>query len=176
MKHQPFEEWLLNETPLTPEQKRELDLHVRSCVYCSALLETGAALRSVKMVAPAEGFTARFQARLAERKLVERRRRVWGSILFLAGGLFFLLWLAAPSLFRFLASPDVWIAGLVEWGIFLITTLLAMTQAGEVLLHVIPGFVPPFAWMIVISAFAGISLIWSVSIWRFTRVSARSVK
>ena len=114
--------------------------------------------------------TARFQARLAERKLVERRRRVWGSILFLAGGLFFLLWLAAPSLFRFLASPDVWIAGLVEWGIFLITTLLAMTQAGEVLLHVIPGFVPPFAWMIVISAFAGISLIWSVSIWRFTRV------
>jgi hypothetical protein len=45
-----------------------------------------------------------------------------------------------------------------------------MTQAGEVLLRVIPGFVPPFAWMIIISAFAGISLLWIVSIWRFTRV------
>lgn len=171
MKHQPFDEWLLNETPLTPEQKRELDLHVRSCIHCSALLETGAALRSVKMAAPAPGFTARFQARLAERRLAERRRRLWGSILFLIGGAGMLLWLAGPSLFAFLASPEVWIAGLVEWGIFVITTLQAMTQAGEVLLHVVPGFVPPFAWLVLGSALAGVSLIWFVSIWRFTRVS-----
>jgi len=170
MKHQPFEEWLLNETPLTHDQKRELDLHVRSCAYCSALAETGVVLHSVRMVAPAEGFTARFQARLAERKLAERRRRAWGTILFLVGGLSFLLWLAGPSIFAFLSSPASWIASLVEWGIFLVTTLNAMTQAGEVLLHVIPGFVPPFAWMIIISAFAGISLLWTVSIWRFTRV------
>lgn len=170
MKHQPFEEWLLNETPLSHAQKRELDLHVRSCAYCSALLETEKVLHSVKLVAPAEGFTARFQARLAERRLADRRRRVWGSILFLLGGLLFLLWLAAPSLFTFIASPQVWIAGLVEWGIFIITTVQAMTQAGSVLLRVIPDFVPPFVWLILLSAFAGISLIWSVSIWRFTRV------
>jgi len=170
MKHQPFEEWLLNETSLTMEQKRELDLHVRSCAYCSALMETGVALHSVKMVAPADGFTARFQARLAERKIANHRRRVWGAILFLIGGLSFLLWLAAPSLFAFLSSPATWIAGLVEWGIFLVTTFQAMTQAGEVLLHVVPSFVPPFAWMIIVSALAGISLLWAVSIWRFTRV------
>ena len=170
MNHQPFEEWLLNETPLTPEQKRELDLHSRSCAYCSALVETGMVLHSVKMVAPAEGFTARFQARLAERKLADHRRRVRGAILFLIGGLSFLLWLAAPSIFAFLSSPAAWIASLVEWGIFLITTFQAMSQAGEVLLKVLPGFVPPFAWMIIISAFAGISLLWSVSIWRFIRV------
>jgi flagellar biosynthesis protein FliQ len=170
MKHQPFEEWLLNETPLTPEQKRELDLHARSCAYCSALLETGMVLRSVKVVAPAEGFTARFQARLAERRLADRRRRIWGMGLFLIGGLSFLLWLAGPSIFRFLSSPEVWIAAFVEWGIFLITTLQAMTQAGEVLLHVIPGFVPPFVWLILASGLAGVSLLWSVSIWRFTRV------
>jgi len=170
MKHQPFEEWLLNETPLTPEQKRELDLHVRSCAFCSALVETEMILRSARMVAPAEGFTARFQARLVERKLANHRRRVWGAILFLIGGLSFLLWLAGPSLFAFLSSPAAWIAGLVEWGIFLITTFQAMSQAGEVLLQILPGFVPPFAWMIIISALAGISLLWVVSIWRFTRV------
>lgn len=170
MKHQPFEEWLLNETPLSRDQKRELDLHIRSCAYCSALLETGKVLRSVKPVAPADGFTARFQARLAERRLADRRRRVWGSVLFLLGGMLFLLWLAAPSLFSFIASPQVWIAGLVEWGIFIITTVQAMTQAGSVLLRVIPDFVPPFVWLILVSAFAGFSLIWSVSIWRFTRV------
>lgn len=170
MKHQPFEEWLLNETPLTPEQKRELDLHVRSCAYCSALIETGVVLRSVKMVAPADGFAARFQARLAERRLADRRRRVWGAILFLLGGLSVLAWLAGPSVLRFLSSPEVWIASIVEWGIFLVTTFQAMSQAGEVFLNILPGFVPPFAWMILASAFAGISLIWSISIWRFTRV------
>lgn len=171
MNHQPFEEWLLSdETPLTAEQKRELDLHVRSCVSCSALLETGMVLRSVKMVAPADGFTVRFQARLAKRRLADHRRRIWGAILFLVGGLSFLLWLAGPAILRFVSSPEVWIASFVEWGIFLITTFQAMSQAGEVLLKVVPGFVPPFAWMIIVSAFAGVCLLWSVSIWRFTRV------
>lgn len=170
MKHQPFEEWLLNDPPLTPEQKRELDLHVRSCAFCSALMETEVVLRSVKMVAPTEGFSARFQARLAERRLADRRRRVWGTILFLIGGLSVLAWLAGPSIMRFISSPEVWIASLVEWGIFLVTTFQAMSQAGEVFLNILPGFVPPFAWLILASAFAGISLIWSISIWRFTRV------
>jgi len=170
MNHQPFEEWLLNEQPLDPKQKHDLELHMRSCAYCAALAETGLELRSVKMVSPADGFTARFQVRLAERKLADRRRKFWGAILFLIGGLSFLLWMAGPSIFSFLSSPETWIATLVEWGIFLITTLQAMTQASEVLLRVVPGFVPPFAWMILVSAIAGISLLWSVSIWRFTRV------
>ena len=170
MNHQPFEDWLLNETPITPEQKREMDAHVRSCAYCAALAETGIALRSVKMVSPAEGFTARFQTKLAERKLVERRRKVWGAILFTLGGLGFLLWLASPSIFRLVSSPEAWIATLVEWGIFLITTLQAMGYASSVLLRVIPDFMPPFVWLVMASAFAGISLLWSVSIWRFVRV------
>lgn len=170
MNHRPFEDWLLNEAPITPEQKREMDAHVRSCAYCAALAETGIALRSVKVVAPAEGFTARFQTKLAERKLMEGRRKVWGAILFTLGGLGFLLWLASPSLSRLLVSPDAWIASVVEWGIFLITTLQAMGHAGFVLLRVIPDFMPPFVWMVLVSAFAGISLLWSVSIWRFVRV------
>jgi len=170
MSHQPFEDWLLNETPITPEQKRELDAHVLSCEYCAALLETGVVLRSVKMVAPAEGFTARFQTRLAEQKLAEKRRRVWGSILFLVFGLGLLGAYIGPPVASVLSSPESWVATLVSWGIFLITTLQAMTQAGEVMLQILPGFMPPFAWMIIVSAFAGFGLIWSVSIWRFTRV------
>jgi hypothetical protein len=170
MNHQPFEEWLLNEINLIPDQKRELDLHLRSCAHCAAISETGKVLNSAKMVLPPAGFTVRFQARLAERKLAERRRKIIGTILFTMGGLGFLLWLASPSLLRFLSSPEVWIATLVELGIFFMTTLQALSQAGSVLLRVIPDFVPPFAWIVLVSAFAGISLLWSVSIWRFVRV------
>lgn len=170
MKHQPFEEWLLNNTPLMPSQKRELDLHVRSCAYCSALLETEKVLQSAVMAVPAEGFAARFQARLAERRLAERRHRILGAVLFLLGGTGFLLWLLAPSLFAVFASPQAWVVLLVKWGIFLVTTLQAVTHAAVVMLRVIAEILPPFAWLVFLSAFAGMSLIWSISIWRFTRV------
>ena len=72
MNHQPFEEWLLNDKNLTPSETRELDLHLRTCVHCTALSATGLALRSANMIAPAAGFTLRFQQRLAAQKIAER--------------------------------------------------------------------------------------------------------
>jgi hypothetical protein len=170
MKHQPFEDWLLNDMHLTQEQKRELDMHVRSCTYCGALVETGIALKSVRKASPQPGFAARFEMRLAARKLAERRRRLWGTVLFSAGGLALLMWLVSPYLATFLAAPATWISALVEWVVFIITTMQALAQAGSVLLQVAPGFLSPFIWMILVSTFAGISLLWSISIWRFVRV------
>ena len=66
--HQPFEEWLLNDKNLTPAEKRELDLHLRTCTHCTALSATGLALRSAPVASPAAGFTLRFQQRLAAQK------------------------------------------------------------------------------------------------------------
>ena len=170
MNHQPFEEWLLNDKPITPEQKRELDVHLRTCSYCTALTETGIALKSVRKASPQAGFATRFQARLAERKLAERRRRLWGSVLFTFGGLALLLWLFSPYLLTFLSAPATWISAVVQWGVFVITTIDALAQAGSVFVRIIPEFLSPFAWMVLLSAFAGISLLWTVSIWRFVRV------
>ena len=169
MNHRPFEDWLLNDTPITPEQKRELDMHVRTCAYCTALVETGMALRTVKKASPQAGFTARFEARLAARKAAERRRRYLGSILFTAGGFALLIWLGSPYLLSFFSAPATWISAIVNWIVFVVTTVLALGQAGSVLLKVVPDFISPFAWMILISAVAGIGLLWTISIWRFVR-------
>ena len=170
MNHQPFEDWLLNDKPINQEQKRELDMHMRTCAYCAALAETGLALKSVKKASPKPGFTNRFQARLAERKLVEQRRRLWGSVLFTVGGLVLLMWLASPYLFSFLAAPATWIAAFVQWGVFIVTTIEALAQAGSVFIKIVPDFLSPFAWMVLLSTIAGVSLLWTVSIWRFVRV------
>jgi hypothetical protein len=170
MNHQPFEDWLLTDMPITHEQKRDLDLHVRTCAHCSAIAETGLALKSVKKVSPQSGFTMRFQARLAERKVAERRRKIWGTVLFTFGGLAMLMWLAAPVLASFISAPATWIAASVDWVVFVITTIQALAQAGSVFLRIIPDFLSPFAWMVILSAVAGVSLLWSVSIWRFVRV------
>ena len=170
MNHQPFEEWLLNEKLISPKERLDLDAHLRICSYCSALAETGKALRAVKKVSPAAGFSARFQARLVAQRAAELRRKRWGAILFTFGGLVMLMWIAGPYLAAFFAAPAAWIAALVEWGIYVITTLQAVGQAGSVLLRVLPGFVSPFVFMVLVSALAGIGLLWSVSIWRFVRV------
>jgi len=170
MNHQPFEDWLLNNIPITHEQKRDLDSHLRTCAYCAALVKTDKVLRTVKMASPANGFATRFQVRLAAQKAVDRRRRIAGSILFTLGGLALMGWVASPYLVTFFASPATWIAALVEFGVFLVTTFQATVQAGIVILNVLQGFLPPFAWMILLSTIAGVSLLWSVSIWRFVRV------
>ena len=107
---------------------------------------------------------------MSAQKAVNRRRKLLGSFLFIVMGLALMAWMVSPILATFLASPASWITALAEWGVFLLTTLQASAQAGVVILDVIQGFLPPFAWMIMISAVAGIGLLWSVSIWRFVRV------
>jgi hypothetical protein len=169
MNHQPFEEWLLSEKLIDPKEKLELDAHLRICSYCSALAETGKALHVVKKVSPATGFSIRFQARLAMQKAADQRRKRWGAVLFTFGGLVMLMWRLGPYLVSFFAAPATWIAALIEWAVFLITTLQAVTQAGSVLLRMLPGFLSPFVFMVLVSAFAGIGLLWSVSIWRFAQ-------
>jgi hypothetical protein len=160
----------LNETPITPEQKRDLDMHLRTCAYCTGLVETGMALKTVKKAVPQAGFTARFEARLTAHKAMERRRKYLGAILFTTGGFVLLMWLVFPYLLTFYSAPATWISGVVDWVIFLLTTLWALGQASPVFLEVVPDFLSPFAWMILISALAGIGLLWTISIWRFVRV------
>lgn len=169
MNHQPFEEWLLNNTTITREQKRELDAHVRTCAYCAALMKTDKVLRDLRLAAPASGFLSRFEARLAARKAEERKRKLFGLIFFALAGSALLIWAASPYFAGFFASPAGWISALVEWGMFLLTTLIASAQAGAVILDVLTRLLPPFAWLVLVSGAAGVSLFWSISIWRFSQ-------
>jgi hypothetical protein len=169
MNHQPFEDWLLTEKRISPQQKLDLDAHLRVCSYCSALAETGRALHTVKMVSPAAGFSARFQQRLALQRAAELRRKRWGAVLFTFGGLAMLLWLTGPYLASFVSSPATWIAAVIDWGVFVITTLQAVGQAGSVMLRMLPSFLSPFAVMVLFSGLAGFGLLWSISIWRFAQ-------
>lgn len=172
MNHLPFEEWLLNNNRITPEQQRDLDLHLRSCAYCSALVETAKVLNTTKMATPAPGFTMRFQTRLVERKIAERRRKLWGAALFTLGGFVLLMLAAGPYLVSFIASPATWISVVVGWLVFIGTTLFALIDAGAVILSIIPKFLSPFAWLVLLSTVAGVGLLWSVSIWRLTQQGA----
>lgn len=169
MNHQPFEIWLLDDKHLTTAEKGELNTHLRVCKTCSALAETGLALRSAKVAEPIAGFTLRFQEKLALQKVVERRQRLWGLIVLVVSGLGLLTWFASPYITTFLAAPIEWVTAGVGYLLYIFTSLSALTEVFQVFTRVLPNFIPPYVWMILFSAIAGFSLLWTVSIWRFAR-------
>ncbi len=169
MNHRPFEDWLLEDQPLDPAQKRELDGHLRTCKVCSAIAESNLALRSARVVAPVPGFTARWQERLVLARRAQRRRTLLGTLYFSLGGLLLLGLLAGPPLVALIDAPAEWISSMVHVLLFTYTTVMAVAEAGSVLCRVLPGFMPPFVWLVLLSTLSGLGLLWSVSIWRLMR-------
>jgi hypothetical protein len=167
MDHQPFEGWLLEPQPLTSEQKHGLNAHLQVCTSCRALAEVNLALKSVKVAAPAAGFTGRFKVRLAARRQVTRRRVAAGISLLAMGVTGAFLWFAWPVLMDLARSPvnllASWVSSLSSfWGI-----LQAILRAGAVLFKVAPGFVPAYIWAVILFAAGGWSLVWVVSLIKF---------
>ena len=169
MNHQPFEDWLLNDKKLTSEEKRELDAHLWVCPNCAAISETGFALRAARVISPASGFVVRFETRLAAQKIAERRRRLWGLFILILTGIGLFGWLAMPYILVFASAPVEWITTGIGYFLFVVTSLQVVAEMISVFLKIIPNILPPYAWMVFVSALAGFSLLWTVSIWRFSR-------
>ena len=100
---------------------------------------------------------------------VQRRRTLLGTLFFSLGGLLLLAFLAGPTLVSLIGSPAEWISAMVHTLLFFYTTTLAVGEASSVIFRVLPGFMPPFVWLVLLSTLSGLGLLWSVSIWRLMR-------
>lgn len=169
MNHRPFEDWLLEDRPLTSEQERELQSHLRVCSSCAAIAESNLALHSTRRASPAAGFAERFQPRLIQRRREQRWRQVIGSLVLVLGGVGLIYWLAGPWVQEMMRSPAEWITAAVGYFLFILTSIQTFSEVGRVLLRVIPHFVPPFGWVFLSLSVGGLTVLWMVSIWRFTR-------
>jgi len=169
MNHRPFEDWLLEDQPITSEQQRDLQAHLRVCTSCSAIAESNLALHSTRQVLPAAGFTERFQSRLVQRRREQRWRQVIGSLVLVLGGLGILYWVAGPAVEAMLRSPAEWITAAVGYGLFILTSIQALGEVGWVLLHVIPDFISPFGWTVLLFSVSALTIVWMASMARFAR-------
>lgn len=169
MNHRPFEDWLLDDQPLTLEQKRDLESHLRICTSCSAIAESNLDLHSTRLVSPKTGFKDRFQMRLAQRHREQRWRQIIGTLVLVIGGLGFTYWLAAPTILEALNSPAEWITTVIGYFLFILTSLQVLSEASTILLRVIPTFISPAGVVTAFLLFSGVSLLWIVSIWRVAR-------
>ena len=171
MDHRPFEDWLLEETPLNSEQKRDLNKHLRACTTSAALAEVNLALRSAKQAEPAAGFTERFQVRLVAEKLATRRRNAWGFVILTLSVVGVVTWAIWPMLKELAQSPvamfSSWTASLSA----LWASLQAIFRAGLVLIKVAPGFVPVYVWAVILVTGGGLSAAWVVSLMKYSKTT-----
>ncbi len=170
MDHRPFEDWLLAEQPLTTQQTRELTTHLQTCRSCSALAEVNLAFRSVRQADPAREFVSRFQVRLAARKQALRRRNALGFLLLTLSVAGLLTGLAWPVLRAAVESPVDMLASWLSSLVGLWASIQALIHAGSVLFRVAPGFVPGYIWAILLFGLTGWSLVWVLSLKKFTKI------
>lgn len=170
MDHRPYEDWLLNDERLAPDQDRDLRIHLRNCPECAALAKANMALRSAPVTAPAAGFTLRFQARLVAQRKVQFRRSLIGLSLLGIVGLGGLVWLFLPYLPYLRLTPGqlagLWISNLV----YLALTVRALAALGNTLLNVLVTLVPPFAWAFSLLMLGGLGFLWTISFRRAGKI------
>jgi hypothetical protein len=163
MDHRYYEEWLLNDERLTPEQDRDLRIHLRGCASCAMLARSNLALRAAPVAAPAEGFALRFQARLAAERKVQRRRTVIGSMLLTLTGAGLLFWILSPYIPYFTLAPSqmftLWLSNVI----YIALTVRTVGILGVTLLNIVGSFVPAYVWIISLALFGGFGFLLNVS-------------
>lgn len=166
MDHRPYEDWLFNDDlleqiALTPEQDRDLRAHLRNCPECTALAQANLTLRSATVSVPAEGFALRFQVRLAAQRKLQHRRSLIGLFLLAVVSLSGLFWLLFPYL-PYLALPpaqlaSLWIGNLV----YIALTARALSVLGNTILNVLGSLVPTYVWVLSIALLGGMGFLWA---------------
>jgi len=170
MDHRPFEDWLLNAQSLTAEENRQLNTHLQNCSSCTALAEVNLALKSVKMAAPAAGFTDRFQMRLEAQKKALHRRNFWGFLVLTFSVFSGLVWMALPFIKSLIQSPVDLLASWLSTVVSILASTQALFQGGRVILKVLPGFIPVYIWIVALLVVGGWSLLWVLSLKKFIKI------
>jgi hypothetical protein len=171
MNHRPFEDWLLDNQPLTPAQKQELKNHLKTCASCTALTEVDLALKSTSRVAPRAGFTERFQLRLVAERKKHHTRQLWGFGLL---GLIILL-SAGVVIFEFYTtwedSPvQILLAGM-SWLVTMFSSVRTYGSIGFILLKVIARIIPLSLWLVAAGGGFMVIFVWATSLWKLSYAS-----
>jgi len=169
MNHRPFEDWLLDDQTLDQQQERELQAHLRNCDSCSSIAESNLALHTQRLLPPVSGFEERFLVRLKKRRSEQRWHQIIGTVVLVFGGLGLLYWITSPLIAEVLLSPAAWITTVVGYFLFVLNSIQVLGEVGSILLQVLPPFITPAGWLVISSVFAGLSLLWTVSMLRVAR-------
>lgn len=176
MEHQPFENWILSENPLSSSQTTDLHDHLAICSHCRLIKEGVSSVedlfKSSTFESPSPGFTHRFEIMAAQRKEEARRLQSY----------FFLGWTLVVTVLvsigyittlMLTSSPEEVISGLM-------TSTINMAFQFDTMLHLLKTWAQIIPLPITLAIIAGsASLVvlltsgWIISVWK---VSTQGVK
>jgi predicted anti-sigma-YlaC factor YlaD len=168
MNHQPFDQWLLSDDPLLPEDQSVFEDHLNACQQCrdlqGAWLGVAELFQEVPEVEPAAGFSQRWMARLENEKQMDQvMRHRWQSLILLILFANVITGLVILLGTQFLTTFDTPLS-LVMSGIYRLTSTVKMINAIQnisiTLLRTIIGVVPTGLW-----ALLGLGLVGSIATW-----------
>ncbi|MFM8321521.1 MAG: hypothetical protein ACKOC5_11460 [Chloroflexota bacterium] len=167
MTHAPYEDWIFEEPDhLSVDQRAGLQAHLQSCASCQALAvslgQVELRLRQAPQLAPTDGFAARWQVQLAERRLRHHRQALLALGLGLAALLALLalgLWAAAPYLTNLDASLWVGIYQMIGFYNFAQQVGLFFATLARAAFDVLPMIV----WVFALGILCQLGVLWVVS-------------
>ena len=168
MNHQPFENWLLSEDPITPEDKQALDSHVSTCRECRELQDAWRGVidlfQEVPDAEPAAGFTNRWLERLETEKQIDKvMRDRWQSVIMLillANVVTGLVVLLGTQFLTIIDTPSSLLLSGIYRMMSTITLVNTIQNVSLTLIRTIIDVVPPGIW-----ALLGLGLIGSIVTW-----------
>jgi hypothetical protein len=169
MNHQPYEVWILEPLELNGSQRAELEKHLEGCEACRNLQAGWTAvkveLRAPEMAAPRAGFTNRWKAGAAERRLREQRRQAWKLFLTCSG--------TAAALFVVFIAYLLSTTTPVEWiqaGVRVVSSSVGMVGAFRDVTMVWLQYTPPAVnvalWISLAVTFCALTFVWVFALWR----------
>lgn len=174
MNHQEYEAWLFASLeqdrkdqgvePLTPEQQAALGQHLSDCDSCRQLAEAWqvveSEIRQAPQVAPAPGFTSRWQETLlAERRRLERRQTL-AMLAFVAGAVVLLTGSLAVLTLPAIQRPvNLFWAWLYE----VLSLVEVMDTAGDIGRALLISLPLP-AWILFVGLVTELAVLWLVSL------------
>ena len=166
MNHQPYETWLLSDEALLPEQAQALQEHLQTCPACQRLERSWSGVeqlfRRTGLAAPAAGFPARWQARLAEAQRQRQQRNTWIMLAVTGGAAVILLLLLGGYALDLFRSPEQ----LLIYGVYRLTALYFYARASLEFLPVLRSWVGVFplaAWTLTLGLVSILGVLWIVA-------------
>jgi hypothetical protein len=168
MNHQPYEDWLLSEEPLLPEQACELESHLRLCGSCRRLSESWTDIQNffqvVPDVKPQAGFSARWLTRLEEREKKSKQRQSWMMLILTGGVAAFIFILIGINFAMSINQPmQLLLIGtnkIADW----LSVIKAINEVSSALLELVSIMIPPVWWVIFAAMISLLSLLWIYSL------------
>ena len=168
--HQIFETWILQEDPINEEETQLLDIHLLDCEQCRQLKNgwqsASQNLRTVTQVQPAKGFSQRWQAGLAERRIRAQQKQTRRFFVFTIG-ITFLSYMGLIATFLLGTSPIELLSTLLRNTISLFLVAKQIQNILMVTLNSVPVYVPVVLWILVSTGFCLAVFVGGGVMWKY---------